>query len=481
MTARNAPVAQLDRALPSGGRGQGFESLRARHIPHEISLLHVFGAASEPSRWIGTLSASLKEPCRDAAPPGQTPEDGGHPVKIAIMVDRFPVISETFILNQITGLLDLGHDVHVIADARSDGRPHPDVHRYGLLNRTHVPEIPEGARNRISGALRAFHGRSAEDRGLLLRSTNPIRWGREGLSLELLFRCLHHLDSEYDIIHCHFGHNGNRAAKLKAIGATRAKVVTTFHGRDIRRAAAEGPGVWPHLRRHGDRFLAISRHSREVLLSLEFPADRIVQQPVGIELEKFPFRARSRAADPTRTTVRILSVGRLVWEKAHDVGLRAVKLVLERNPGWKIHYTIVGEGRLREATAATVRDLGLEGVVELAGALDEVGVAAAMADADIFMLPSIAEVLPLALMEALATGLPVVATRVGAISEIIQEEDTGYLAPPGDPVALASQLERLLSHPERHAEMGRLGRASIEEHFDVSRLNRRLVEIYQSI
>jgi colanic acid/amylovoran biosynthesis glycosyltransferase len=98
--------------------------------------------------------------------------------------------------------------------------------------------------------------------------------------------------------------------------------------------------------------------------------------------------------------------------------------------------------------------------------------------ADVFFLPSVAEVLPVSLMEAQAVGLPVVATSVGAVGEVVLDGRSGVLAAPGDPDALADMLGSLIQRSREWVLMGLTGRRHVEANFDVNRLNDRLVEIY---
>ena len=143
-------------------------------------------------------------------------------MRIAFFVDAFPALSETFILNQITGLIDRGHDVGIYASRRSDAsKVHPDVVKYHLLERTHYrPSMP---RNRI---LRVLKGTGLvlahvlRNPVLVLRSLNVFKYGKRAASLELLYTMVPLLRAgPYEIIHCHFGPYGARAALLREIGA----------------------------------------------------------------------------------------------------------------------------------------------------------------------------------------------------------------------------------------------------------------------
>lgn len=401
-------------------------------------------------------------------------------MRIAVVVTEFPLLSETFVLNQITGLLDLGHQVDV--HARFRGRmDDPHLLAYGLDRRTHGQGMPWSYYLRVLRAPRSLLEHTPGERRILIRSLDPFRFGADALSLRLFYASRPFLGRSYDVVHCHFGPNGNQVAQMKQAGIVQAPLVTTFHGYGLRIAGARSTGMYQALRREGDLFLAISSYSRKRLVEIGFEESRIVDHPMGIDPRRFPFRERGPGKAAERRPIRILSVGRLVPEKGHEVAIRAVQRVLQSRGAGRIEYTIAGDGPLRRRLSRLLVRLGLTDSVRLVGPLESDEVARAMFEADIFLHPSRAEVLPVVLMEAQAAGLPVLATDVGAVAEIVEEGITGYLVPPDDPAAMAARLERLMSEPERHPAMGRRARAIVEQRHDIRVLNPRLSRILASV
>jgi colanic acid/amylovoran biosynthesis glycosyltransferase len=128
-----------------------------------------------------------------------------------------------------------------------------------------------------------------------------------------------------------------------------------------------------------------------------------------------------------------------------------------------------------------VHHLMLEDVVELSGAYDQEQVIEALGQSDIFILPSLAEALPVVLMESQAMGLPAVATQVGSTDQIVLDGASGFLVEPGNVDALAGKLKYLLEHADQWAEMGWRGRQHVAEKFDINGLNDQLVAIYQRL
>jgi colanic acid/amylovoran biosynthesis glycosyltransferase len=192
-------------------------------------------------------------------------------LRIAFIVTEFPALSETFILNQITGLLDLGHDVEIFAVTNfNETKVHPDVKTYGLLERTHYFFCGRSFSNKMYRMLKAmlliimhFHKAPLK----ILKSVNVIKYGFNAFSLVLLYAIIHFLDKEFDIIHCHFGPNGIIGTQLKEIGIG-GKVVTTFHGYDMSLLISDrGENVYKKLFLQCDLCMPISNYWKKKLIN----------------------------------------------------------------------------------------------------------------------------------------------------------------------------------------------------------------------
>ena len=200
---------------------------------------------------------------------------------------------------------------------------------------------------------------------------------------------------------------------------------------------------------------------------------------MGVDLRRFSFHERvPQPGEP----VRILTVGRLVEKKGLEYAIRAVAGARERYPD--LLYDIVGEGPLRASLEALIGELGVGEVVTLHGAKSGERVRELMAQAHLFVMPSVTasdgdmEGQGLALQEAQASGLPVLATDHNGFSDSIVPGRSGVLVPERDATQLAARLVYLLERPGLWAGMGRAGRRHVEENYDITNLNRRLVELY---
>lgn len=404
------------------------------------------------------------------------PKPAGRRLRIAVFVHEFPTLSETFVLSQITGLIDRGHDVTILANARgTQPHVHPEVAAYRLHDRTRYQDLPPGRWARLLTAGR-LATRPGADRRRLLAALNLLRYGREALSLRLYFWTARlAAEAPFDVIHCHFGPMGRTAAFLRCIGALRGRLATTFHGVDMSAYLRAAPRYYRHLFRHGDLFLPISWRWREALLAMGAPADRVAVHRMGIDPSRFPFALRDRRSG---TLLRVLTVGRLVEKKGVDLGLAAVAALAAR--GVAVHYDIVGDGPLRDRLEAQAAALGLGGRVVFHGWQNQAAVARLMAGSDVLLAPSRTDAtgdqegIPVTLMEAMASGLPVVSTRHSGIPELIEHGVSGWLAEEGDVAGLADAVLQLERDPDQALRFGRAARERIAADYDVGRLNARL-------
>lgn len=410
-------------------------------------------------------------------------------MRVAFLVTSFPSVSETFILDQITGLIDLGCDVEIFAALpETQCAVHPEVDAYRLMELRHLSRMPESYVRRPWQAIRlaALTRRGLGWRRLAwphARSLNFLRHGPSAASLRFFFDTLACAGRPpFDIIHCHFGPNGLRGLALSDIGALHGKLVTSFYGYDVSEFPQQRrSNPYTKLFARGDRFLAISQEMRQKLVELGCEPNRILVQPLGVKPRMF---APARLSAPGRP-VRILSIGRMVPKKGIEYGLMAVAALIREETN--IEYVIIGDGPLRRKIESFVEDLGLGSIVRLVGWALRPEIVRALGDADILLAPSVTsesgdqEGTPVVIMEALAAGVPVVSTWHAGIPEVVRDGFSGFLAPERDVPRLVNALQLLIRNPEWRARMGAQGRASIEERHDIGKLNNRLLEIYRDI
>ena len=178
------------------------------------------------------------------------------------------------------------------------------------------------------------------------------------------------------------------------------------------------------------------------------------------------------------TGARLLYVGRLARVKGLPILLRAIASMKERQLA--VHLTLVGDGPERTALESLAQELRISEQLTFTGSQSEAEVRRWLARSDVFVLPSFAEGLPVVLMEAMASSLPVVATRIAGVSELVVDGRNGFLVPPSDVAALARRIEELIPDAALRQEMGRAGRRKVAEEFDVKREGARLLRIMRA-
>jgi L-malate glycosyltransferase len=178
------------------------------------------------------------------------------------------------------------------------------------------------------------------------------------------------------------------------------------------------------------------------------PSRKISIVPNGLDLEAYVPR------EPSGVVRRVATVANLRREKGHDVLLQAAAIVVRQFPDAR--FDLVGAGPELAMLRAQAEALGLGNAVSFLGHCEDVP--ARLAVADLFVHPSRSEAFPNAVLEAMAIGLPTIASAVGGLLEVIEHGRTGALVPPGDPVALACEINRLMADPARAAQLGAAAR-----------------------
>lgn len=406
------------------------------------------------------------------------------PLRIAVFVHAFPKVSETFVLNQVTGLLDMGHDVTVFAvEHGGDNVRHAEFDRYQLAARTRVPDMARHPAGRIATGGRIALDLLKRKPGVTVRSLNAFRYGRLSMSLRLLHwaGCLAD-EAPFDIIHAHFGPLGVLAARLREAGLLTGRLVTVFHGVDMTVYVRNGARKYAHLFRNGDLFLPISKVWRDKLADFGCDPSRTFVHHMGVDLETIPFRARERRPGHP---LRLLSVGRLVEKKGIDDALFAVAEVAKETRD--LRYTIIGDGPLREELEDLSESLGIADLVTFTGWCDHAGVTEAMNAHDILLAPSVTsragdqEGIPVTLMEAMAAGMVVISTKHSGIPELVEDGRSGVLVGEGDVRALSAELAVIARSGAAWPRISWAARQRVSDAFNVTTLNRQLVRYFETL
>lgn len=290
------------------------------------------------------------------------------------------------------------------------------------------------------------------------------------------------------LIHAHFGVDGVYALELAhSLGVP---LVTTFHGFDVTRTTGSllfsgRPSLINYvvfrkrLAAQGALFICVSEYIRNRLINLGFPVDRTITHYIGVDT------AAIRPQQECPQSKVILHVARLVEKKGTQYLIHAFSRVVRKCPDTQL--VIIGEGPLRPQLERLAISAGLQQQVIFLGARPHSEVLNWMSKASVFCLPSVtsrsgdSEGLGIVLLEAQATGVPVVATRHGGIPEAVIDGITGFLVPERDVEILADRLIYLLENRDERRKMGRAARSMVEEKFDLKRQTAKLEEIYEGL
>jgi len=403
-------------------------------------------------------------------------------MNVAFIIEEFPKLSETFILNQITGLIDFGHEVDIFAFKKSEEvKIHADITNYNLLNKvTYLNSIPEGRMRRAEKAIKIILAQYIFYPKEISRCLNYRNQGGKYYALNSLFMLPCFLKKKYDVIHCQFGPIGNRLKSLKYIFPKTA-FVTNFRGYDFSKVVKKrGRNIYRDLFKKTDLMITVSKYAKERLADLGCNKEKIEVLHSGIEIEEFRYRQHIYRHN---YPVKILTVSRLVEKKGLKYSIEAIaKLV---NKGYKIEYNICGGGPLKNSLLDLIQRLNLKDNINLLGWKSRDEVIGFLSKAHLFVLPCITakdgdqEGIPVSLMEAMAIGLPVISTYHSGIPELVINGKTGFLIPEKGVEAIKTKLEYLINHPEIWPEMGKAGRKIVEENFNIKKLNKRLTKIYK--
>ena len=426
-------------------------------------------------------------------------------MRVAFWTKRFPDLYETFILNQVLQLRDSGIKVDVIATQRAN-YPHADT--------------------RLATAGMQFDSTAADSDKLFPKNNNEgrrdqiyyerqlppsrlARLRRVGVTLtphflprpRSLYRILRHArnthrgplglawaavpflnNRHYDLVHCQWGHFGLMAVTLRTAGIFRCPIVTSFRGYDISAIVDRKHIDYAPLFASGDAFTPVCQAFSDRLRDAGCPSDNIKVIRSPIDCSKLEFQPRKH--EPGQR-FQLLSIGRLNPKKGFHFALRAARQLI--NSGFQLHYSIVGDGSYRRELEQLIARLRLGEHVTLHGWLPHKEALAALYQSHVYLQPSSRtaegnmEGIPNALKEAMATGMPVIATRHSGIPELVTNGMSGFLVPEGDVTALANCLTQLLGNSESWPSLGKFARQRVLETFDIRPVTESLIDLYESL
>ena len=397
---------------------------------------------------------------------------------MAYLVSRYPAVSHTFILREVQGLRALGMRIEVASvnapdrspeqmtdDERAEAEATYGLKRHGVAGA--LGALAWAAATRPLALLRTLREALAYGRGL--RRIYALAYAVEALMVArwMTKRGLRHL-------HVHFGNESAAVGALVKV-FNGSGLSLTIHGPD---EFDDVPGQ--QLTRKiaaADCVVCIAQFVRAQLMRLNDPSQwpKLRLCRLGVDPALFSAPAEPRPPGP----VRLLCVGRLTPAKGQLLLVQACAELMEA--GLAFELTLVGDGPDRPRLTAAVQAGGLQSQVRFAGSLNQPQVRAELARADVFVLPSLAEGIPVVLMEAMASGVPCVTTPVNGIPELIQHDRNGLLATPGDVDALALQLRRMIEDAGLRQRLSVEGLKQVRQAFNLGDNVALLAGIFRSL
>ncbi len=353
------------------------------------------------------------------------------PMKILMVVATFPKIHDICMLNQITGLIDRGHEVHVYAFQRGDCvKVQNDVITYDLINKTFFEQLPSDL-------------------------------------------------NYYDIIVFQLGH---KAFDVKKTHNFKGKVVICLRGYDITGFLREKPHAYDGFFKTCDLFMPVCNAFKAILKNEGCPDNKIVVHHSAIDCSSFTFQIKKFPKDGP---INILSAGRFVQKKGFIHSIRAIAQLVKKYP--RIRYTIIGDGALKEKYKKLIKKLGLGDKVFLNDWYAHEEYIKILDQSHIFVLPSVTaknndqEGIPNVLKEAMAMGLLVVATDHSGNGELIHDGVSGLLVPERSSTAIAKAIEYMLLNPSKWSTMQLCAATKVHQEFDNEKENDKLEKILYNL
>jgi glycosyltransferase involved in cell wall biosynthesis len=399
------------------------------------------------------------------------------PIRIAYLVSEYPAVSHTFILREVQRLRRLNFEIYTasINDADCFGDGLTEEEQCEAAATFYIK------REGIRGALKAHSTVFLNSpKSYVVGLCFALRLGGLDLRRLALAFCyfveaviLGHWMESRELTHLHV-HFANAASTVGLIASRifPIRFSLTVHGPD---EFYDASGLRLAEKIAGAAFVCcIGQFARSQLMKLSSPAEwsKLDIGPLGVAPQLFTPRPFLTCPDQ----FELLCIGRLVPSKGQHVLLAAVEHLVKSYPN--IRLRLVGDGPDREGLKRTISSKGLGRWVTLEGSVNQDRIRDYYRQADIFVLPSFAEGIPVVLMEAMAMEVPCVSTFVAGIPELIRNDIDGILVSPSDDQALAGAIRRLIDEPVLRRRLGAAGRRRVIEKYDLDRNIARLADIF---
>ncbi|ABB24236.1 glycosyltransferase family 4 protein [Pelodictyon luteolum] len=395
---------------------------------------------------------------------------------IAYLCSEYPAVSHTFIFREIESLRQAGILVHTATIRRTSNLGLMTASEQDEAKRTFavitepLPAIFKAhAKSLIRNPAGYLRMAAAALKPAFTGPCKPIKAVAYFIEAGILLEWLHGLSITH--VHEHFGNPTAIVAMLmKTYGGISYSI--SVHGPDI--FYQIDSAMLDEKVRHASFVRCISHYCRSQIMRIS-PSSMWEKHHIvrcGVDPDTWLPRP-----EPDNEVPQLLCVGRLVPAKGQHILLNACALL--KNEGVRFHLTLIGDGPDRTSLEQFSREHGLEGAVKFTGIQGQDKVREWYDMADMFILASFAEGVPVVLMEAMAKEIPVISTRITGIPELIEHGHNGLLATPADTEDLARKIRTLIEDPEMRKRLGREGRKSVERRYNQHINNNKMVDLFK--
>lgn len=397
-------------------------------------------------------------------------------MRLGVYSSGYPKLSQTFVDKQINALVDNNCHVTILTDKKSQSAS------IVKTNLNIIDLSPEVKSKLLRLALYFIFLFLALIKGkgkvaVFISKDSKLTFSQK---LSIIRSLVKGIELDFDVILVHFGNFGYYISRLKEVGVISGKVAVIFHGYEISRKKVleENLEAYRACFKTCDFFLPVSKLWKDKLVGMGCNRNKVYVSRMGIDLDDFIYENSNSKSE----VFRLIQVGRLTKKKGILDTIKAISL-LPRN--FDIQLDIVGSGELDGAARELVNQLELADTIRLHGPLPNAEVKKLLSQSNAYILPSKVaddgdmEGIPVALMEAMAVGIPVISTYHSGIPELIDDGVSGFLVNEGDINALAQAIQDVSAlDPDSLSKMTRNARSKIENEFNNDKEVKALMELF---
>ena len=411
-------------------------------------------------------------------------------MKILYLSSTFPLVSENFIFYEISGLLGKQAEIKIL----SLYRPNPDLksdvpNQLGFAK--DITYVDTGNQNRITrlyiiakALLKLIgSGKLASAKRLLFDAKTKAEYSRA--KLVNIAEQIKEANHNSEILFCHFGPMGRLAAILKYYGLIDMKIVTSFHGYDISSYVdQQGNNIYDVLFEKGDLFICVSCYFLDRIKKLGAPENKSYVVHTAIDCNKFQFKPRNIT---NKKIIKLVCVGRMTEKKGHVYLIEAFSMLLKSSSNYQFELHLIGQGEEYENIIKLCEDFKIRDFVIFHGALQHHKVQECLEQSDIFVLPSTTakngdmEGIPGSIMEAMASGLPVVTTAHAGIPELVIDGENGLIANEKDAQDLYQKISQLIVNKDEWGKLTKNAREAVVRDFERGQETEKLYKLLSKL